>query len=155
MVELLWMMRRDIEPLIVVYYKLRPDSSCLCCRDSGWLLPVCTDSCSTDTVANRSSTWPRLIALLGRMKPSTRDGARTRSRTVYTYLQGTIPFEGLRKTARKLGRDNTFLEINVYKSRASILKLKEHSYSYTTVCSTLKGNTTSVRNSDAMHGGIM
>jgi hypothetical protein len=37
---------------------------CSCCTHSGWLLPVCTDS-STDTVANPSSIWPRLIALLG------------------------------------------------------------------------------------------
>jgi hypothetical protein len=29
------------------------------------VLPVCTDICSTDTVANRSGTWLRLIALLG------------------------------------------------------------------------------------------
>jgi hypothetical protein len=33
-------------------------------------LPVCTHS-STDTVANRSRSWLRLIALLGLVKPST------------------------------------------------------------------------------------
>jgi hypothetical protein len=50
--------------------QMRPNFSCSCCRDSRWLLPVCTDS-STDTVANRSSTWLQLIALLGLVKPST------------------------------------------------------------------------------------
>jgi hypothetical protein len=48
--------------------EMRPNY--LCCRDSGWLLPMCTDS-SADTVANRPSTWLRLIALLGLVKPST------------------------------------------------------------------------------------
>jgi hypothetical protein len=50
--------------------KVRP--VCSCCRDSGWLLSVCTDS-STDTVANPLGPWFRLIALLGLglVKPST------------------------------------------------------------------------------------
>jgi hypothetical protein len=45
---------------------------CARAADSGWLLPVCTDS-STDTIANTSSPWLRLIAVFGFgfVKPST------------------------------------------------------------------------------------
>jgi hypothetical protein len=38
--------------------------------DSLSLLPVCTGSYCTDTVANRSSAWQQLIALLELLKPS-------------------------------------------------------------------------------------
>jgi hypothetical protein len=51
--------------------KARPHCSCSCCRDSGWLLPVCTDSYSTDTVANPLSTWLIAPLGLGLVKPST------------------------------------------------------------------------------------
>jgi hypothetical protein len=43
------------------FLKARPDFSC--CRESEWLLPVCADSYSADTIANRSGTRLRFIAL--------------------------------------------------------------------------------------------
>jgi hypothetical protein len=55
----------------------RNNHCCLSCvqtaraADTRGDLPVCTDSCSTDTIANRSSTRLRLIALFGLVKPST------------------------------------------------------------------------------------
>jgi hypothetical protein len=71
----------------------RPDYSFLGsysrCRDSG-CSPVCRYS-PADTVANPSSPWLRLIALLelGPWKPSalteTRDGARAQSRVIAVW----------------------------------------------------------------------
>jgi hypothetical protein len=84
-----WMLTKRVFTEIQFFHlNVRPDYSYSCCRDSGWLLPVCTDSCSTNTVANGSSTWLRLIAVfgLGLVKPYTFTEANEHEQSGRTFM---------------------------------------------------------------------